>query len=179
VRLFTLNDIKSGLSLVLLKNQWTKTGSSALASGARAVAQLLPLLLLVLSIAGCTARRKSACEGLVYKAGGLTRAEYLSCAGEMIGVLDRLRPDLEAAVQGDKQARSKARDEYAELSTLLKSAGGRNLVERWQDEDLTRLNVRIWNAYTSYGAVLLYPNAADLRGAEASHDEAKSVYGGL
>ncbi len=132
--------------------------------------QLLLLLILLLSIAGCTVRQKTACDGLVYKAEGLTRAEYLPCAGEMIGTLDRLRPDLESLVQGDKTARSKARDEYNELSRLIRSAGGRNLVERWEDENLNRLNGSIWNAYTSYGALLLYPNATDLKGAEASHD---------
>ena len=78
-------------------------------------------------------------------------------------LLDRLRPDLEAVVKGDKSARSRARDEYGELSKLVKAAGGRNLVERWGDEELNSMNVRIWNAYTSYGAVLMYPNNADLR----------------
>ena len=141
--------------------------------------QFLLMFILSLAIAGCTPPRKTECDGLVYKAEGLTRAEYLPCAGAMIRVLDRLRPDLEATVQGDKAADSKARDEYQELRTLIRSAGGRNLIEQWRDEELTRLNVRIWNAYTSYGAVVLLPNATDLRGAEASHDEAKSIYGGL
>lgn len=144
--------------------------------------QRLPLTLALLvsinSWTSCTAT-KTSCDGLVYKAEGLTRAEYLPCAGEMIGALDRLRPDLEAVVQGDKGARSKARNEYDNFRSLLRSAGGRNLVERWADEDLNRLNLRIWNASTSYDAVLLYPNPTDLRAAEDSHDEAKNIYNSL
>jgi hypothetical protein len=97
----------------------------------------------------------------------------------MIGALDRLRPDLEAVVQGEKAVGSKARNEYDNFRSLLRSAGGRNLVERWADEDLNRLNLRIWNASTSYDAVLLYPNPTDLRAAEDSHDEAKNIYNSL
>ena len=48
-------------------------------------------------------------------------------------------------------------------------------MERWEDEDLNRMNLRIWNAYTSYGAVLMLPNDTDLAAAEVSHDQAKSA----
>jgi hypothetical protein len=139
---------------------------------------ILPVLLSISSCASCAGKR-TACDGLVYKAEGPTRSEYLPCAGEIVQTLDRLRPDLEAVVNGDKTARSKAHDEYNRLNLLIERAGGRDLIEGWGDEDLNRLNVRIWNAYTSYGAVLLYPNAADLQGAEADHDEAKDLYESL
>ena len=142
---------------------------------------LLPLLALPAALGNlaCPTSHHSACDGLVYKAGGFTRAQYLPCAGDILNALDRLRPELEATVQGDKSARSKARTEYAEVTRMLKSAGGRNLVGRWEDEELNRLNLPIWNAYGSYGAVLMYPNSTDLDAGKSSHDEARSIYESL
>jgi hypothetical protein len=143
---------------------------------------LLVIVLLMSITAGAfCSRKKTSCDGLEYKTGGLTRAEYLPCAGEMIAALDRLRPDLEAFVQGDKTAGAKIRTEYGDVRSLLVSAVriDRNLVDRWEDDDLNRLNVRIWNAYTSYGAVVFLPNATDLTAGEDSHDQAKSVYQSL
>ena len=62
---------------------------------------------------------------------------------------------------------------------LVSKAGERNLVERWEDEDLNRMNLQIWNAYTSYGAVLMFPNGTDLTAAEESHDQARRAYESL
>lgn len=133
---------------------------------------------LVLLIA-CSGFRRTACDNLVYKEEGLTRTEYLPCAAEMIATMDKLDAQMDAVVKGNKGARSEARAQYDHLNELIKKAGGRNLVERWQDESLNRLNMRIWNAYTSYQGALLYPNDVDANAARQSKEEAKSIYEGL
>ena len=69
--------------------------------------------------------------------------------------------------------------QYDELAELVRKAGGRNLMERWQDESLTRLNVRIWNAYTSYQGALLNPNDVDANAARRSKEEARGIYESL
>ena len=67
--------------------------------------------------AGCeaAASETTACDGLVYKESGLTRAEYLPCAGEMMATLDRLAPQIENMLSGDENARSEAQASVREL----------------------------------------------------------------
>jgi hypothetical protein len=110
---------------------------------------LFPLFVAMLLIA-CSGNRGTACDNLVYKEEGLTRSEFLPCAAEMITIIDKLDAHMDAVLKGDERARAEARVQYDELGVLIKKAGGRNLVGRWQDDSLNRLNVRIWNAYTSY-----------------------------
>ena len=105
--------------------------------------------------AACGAGQKTACDGLVYKKVGLTRAEYLPCAGEMMGTLDRLSPQIEGMLSGDEHARAEARDSVRELRNLLKKAGWRDLLERWEDRALTSLNVDIWNAFNHHEACMM------------------------
>src|SRR5713226_6065290 len=114
---------------------------------------LFPSLILIV-LTACSGNRRTACDNLVYKEEGLTRTEFLPCAAEMIVTMDKLDAHMDAVLKGDKRARVEARAQYDELAELIKKAGGRNLMERWQDESLTRLNVRIWNAYTSYQGAL-------------------------
>src|SRR6267154_2899547 len=74
------------------------------------------LLSIPLSVAcGVVAGEKTPCDGLVYKKFGLTRAEYLPCAGEMLATLERLRPQVDAMLAGDKQARAEAVDTFGQL----------------------------------------------------------------
>ena len=120
---------------------------------------------------------RTACDNLVYKEEGLTRTEFLPCAAEMIVTMDKLDAHMDAVLKGNKRA--EARAQYDELAELIKKAGGRNLVERWQDESLTRLNVRIWNAYTSYKGALFYPNDVDANAARRSKEEARAIYESL
>jgi len=127
----------------------------------------------------CSCNRKTPCDNLVYKEEGLTRTEFLPCAAEIIATMDKLDAQMDAVVKGDKRARAEARAQYDDLRELIKKAGGRNLVERWQDESLTRLNVRIWNAYTSYQGALLYPNDVDANAARRSKEEARGIYESL
>jgi len=139
---------------------------------------LLPSFIAILLIA-CSGNRRTSCDNLVYKEEGLTRTEFLPCAAEMIVTMDKLDAHMDAVLKGEKRARAKARVQYNELGELIKKAGGRNLVERWQDESLTRLNVRLWNAYTSYQGALLIPNDVDANAARRSKEEARGIYESL
>jgi hypothetical protein len=139
---------------------------------------LFPLFIAILLIA-CSGNRGTACDNLVYKEEGLTRTEFLPCAAEIIATMDKLDAHMDAVLKGDKGARAEARVQYEELGVLIKKAGGRNLVERWQDESLTRLNVRIWNAYTSYQGALMCPNDVDANAARRSKEEARGIYESL
>src|SRR5712664_1795750 len=127
----------------------------------------------------CSGNRRTACDNLSYKEEGLTRTEFLPCAAEMIATMDKLDAHMDAVLKGDKRARAEALVQYNELGGLIKKAGGRNLVERWQDESLSRLNVSIWNAYTSYQGALLIPNDVDANAARRSKEEARGIYESL
>jgi hypothetical protein len=139
---------------------------------------IFPSFIAILLI-GCSGGRRTACDNLVYKEEGLTRTEFLPCAAEMIATMDTLDVHMDAILKGDKSARAEAREQYNELGVLIKKAGGRNLLERWQDESLNRLNLRIWNAYTSYQGALLIPNDVDANSARRSKEEAKGIYESL
>ena len=133
----------------------------------------------------------SGCLNLVYKEQGLTRSEYLPCAGEIVAALDELERQSEAAHGGDRQARSEGRATLARVKALMRAAGGRNLLERWQDRALTDLNLKINNAVTHYEAfymsrILEEPNQfaaqtreaaqVELRAAVRRHEEARGYY---
>ena len=133
----------------------------------------------------------SGCRNLVYKEAGLSRSEYLPCAGEIVAALDELEQQSEAASRGDRQARSDGRATLSRVRALMNAAGGRNLLERWQDRALTTLNVGINNAVTHYEAfymvrVLEEPNQfaaetreaaeTELRAAIREHGEVRSTY---
>lgn len=154
---------------------------------------LAPLCLFASLAAGCAeaVADSSACRNLVYKDGGLTRKEYLPCAGEMIALLDDLGPQSQAALRGDDNARSEGRATLRKLQALVKAAGGRNLLERWKDKALTDLNVDISNAVMKYEAFYMLPieqpphpyaaktreaAEAELSGATRRHEEARSLY---
>jgi len=59
---------------------------------------LLLSVILLLSCGGPLGK-KGPCDGLVYKEYGLSRTEYLPCAGEMIATMDRMRPEIKASSQ--------------------------------------------------------------------------------
>lgn len=143
----------------------------------------------VVSACGAFAEKPSACDGLVYKEAGLTRAEYLPCAGEIVATLDRLAQQVERMASGDEGARSEAGDSLRELRGLLKKAGWRNMLERWDDRALTSLNVDIWNAFNHHEACMMvagqlfgrdekYRDAArsECRAYRSSYDDASRTY---
>jgi hypothetical protein len=104
---------------------------------------------------GALAGEKTACDGLVYKESGLTRKVYLPCAGEMMATLDQLASQIENMLDGDENARSEAGASVRKLGSLMKKAGGRDLLEQWDDRALTSLNLDISNAYTHHQACLM------------------------
>lgn len=102
--------------------------------------------------AACTAvvADTSACRKLEYTDGGVSRAQYLPCAGEMIAALDDLDRQTKAALDGDRQARADGQATMRRVMALMNAAGGRQLLERWDDRPLTNLNMNIHNAVTHY-----------------------------
>lgn len=130
------------------------------AASPRSIVRSIPMWLVILSLpvaAACdaVAGKTTACDGLVYKDFGLKRADYLPCAGEMMATLDRLAPQVENMLTGDENARAAARSSVGELRSLLKKAGWRDMLERWDDRALTSLNVDIWNAFTAHEACMM------------------------
>jgi hypothetical protein len=131
--------------------------------------------------AACTqvVAESSACRKLEYKNGSVPRAQYLPCAGEIIAALDELDRQTEAAFGGDRQARSDGQSTLRRVIALTNAAGGRQLLERWDDRVLTDLNVDIHNAVTHYQAfymvrILEEPNQF----AETSRTAAKNEFVG-
>jgi hypothetical protein len=132
----------------------------------------------------------SRCLNLVYTQEGLSRSEYLPCAGEIVTALDELERHSEAAATGDRQARSDGETTLSRVNALMRAAGGRNLLEL-EDRTLRTLNLRISNAVTSYTAfymvrILDEPNqfaaqtrqaaAAELNKAMRNHEEVRVSY---
>jgi hypothetical protein len=131
----------------------------------------------------------SACRNLTYKEQGLSRSEYLPCAGEIVTALDELAQQSQAASRGDQEARSNGRVALRRVNALIDAAGGRNLLERWDDRALTDLNVKISNAVTHYEAFYMVrvteeqfaaqtreAAAVELRAASQRYGEARSSY---
>jgi hypothetical protein len=135
--------------------------SSIAAARLRSMASSICLLVTLFSLplaaaCGAIAGKNTACDGLVYGESGLTRAEYLPCAGEMMSVLDRLATHIEAMLSGEEKARSEAQTTLGELRGLVKKAGGqRNMLERWDDRTLTSLNVDISNTLSHHQACMM------------------------
>jgi hypothetical protein len=131
----------------------------------------------------------SACRNLAHKEQGLSRSEYLPCAGEIVTALDDLAQQSQAASRGDDGARSSGRAALRRVNALMDAAGGRNLLERWDDRALTDLNLKISNAVTHYEAFYMVritndqfaaqtreAAAVELRAASRRYDEARSSY---
>jgi hypothetical protein len=126
------------------------------------------------------AGEKTACDGLVYKESGLARAEYLPCAGEMMATLDQLDAQVGSMISGNENARSEAQASVRKLGSLMKKAGGRNLLEKWDDRALTSLNVDISNAHAHHQACMMVAGQLFGRaplGDEKYRDAAKSECG--
>jgi hypothetical protein len=143
-----------------------------------------PLILCVLSatLAACgpNVPGDSTCRNLVYNERGLSRAEYLPCASEIVGGLDELARLSDLAVRGDRQARFDGQATLARVHALMASAGGRSLLERWDDRALTDLNVKINNAVTHYEAfymvrVLKEPDPFAAQTREAAESELRAA----
>jgi hypothetical protein len=116
-----------------------------------------PLILCVISatLSACSGGGvpgDSGCRNLVYKDSGLSRDEYLPCASEIVASLEEVARLSDLASRGDRQARVEGRAALSRVNALMREAGGRNLLERWDDRALTDLNVRISNSVTHFDA---------------------------
>ena len=132
----------------------------------------------ILLVVACSGEngRTSACDGLEYSSIGLTREEYIPCVGEIMMVMDELVVQLEENFAGEKEAHSRARRTYRELKVLVRKAGGRNLLEGWEDSHLNELNINLMNAYFGYGAAVLARSRSDFENARRNHDQARMIY---
>jgi hypothetical protein len=140
------------------------------------VAALVCLAATAAMACGEMVAESSACRNLVYKDGEVPRAQYLPCAGEMVSALEELDRQTEAAFNGDQQARSDGQSTLRRMIGLMKAAGGRQLLERWDDRALMDLNVDIHNAVTHYQAfymvrILEEPNQFAATSREAARNE--------
>ena len=88
-----------------------------------------------------------------------------------MATLDQLDAQVKNMIAGDENARSEARTSVQKLRSLMSKAGGRNLLERWDDRALTSLNVDISNAYEHHQACMM---VAGQLGDEKYRDAAKS-----
>ena len=136
------------------------------------------LILAAVTVAGCTqaVAETSACRNLPYKDGEVARRDYVPCVGEIIAALEEVDRKSEAALSGDSQARSEGQQALRRASGLMQAAGGRQLLERWNDRTLMNLNVEMNNAVTSYSAfymvrVLDEPNPYAAKSREAARAE--------
>jgi hypothetical protein len=137
---------------------------------------LFPSFILVLLMACCGSRR-TACDNLVYKEEGLTRTEYLPCAGAMIAALDKTEAQLAAYFGGDQSARGQAVTELRRLQTLMKKAGGQKLLAGWADESLNSMNVDIDNAAGNYELCLMpFHDPDQFSRGQRAHHAAKAQY---
>ena len=137
------------------------------------------LLVTAASLVGCAPGGSSTCDHLVYKEGGLTRDQYLPCVAAMLSTMDALDEQMQAVLNGDKVARARALVLYHRLGSQIRQAGGRRLLERWQDESLNDLNMKLMNAYAGYQGAIAIPNEPDAGSASRSKDEARSLYESL
>ena len=95
------------------------------------------------------------------------------------------------ALDGDQQARAAGQASLRRVMALMSAAGGRQLLERWDDRALTDLNLDISNAVTKYQAFYMIrmlddssqfakesraAAAAEFAGATRRYDEAKRLF---
>jgi hypothetical protein len=106
--------------------------------------------ILVVGSTGCAdgVSNDSKCRNLAYKEGGLSRAEYLPCAGEIVAALEVVDQNTSKALDGDGQARSEGQAALGRARGLMRAAGGRNLLERWQDQALTDMKCSTSHIHT-------------------------------
>jgi len=109
----------------------------------------------------------------------------------MIAALDTLERQSQAAWGGDQHSRTQGQITLGRLQSLMRAAGGRSLLERWDDRALTDLNLDISNAVTKYQAFyrvrIVDPPApyaattraaaeSELSGASRRYQEARTLY---
>ena len=120
-------------------------------------AAVLSLAAAACGVAADSVPETSACRNLTYDKKGPTRAAYLPCAGEILAAVEVLDGHTQAALNGDAGRRREGRAALGRVTGLMVSAGGRELLERWNDRILTDINMDVHNAVTHYSAFYMLP----------------------
>jgi hypothetical protein len=121
------------------------------------------ILTFTLITTGCTVGaadpvpQNSTCRNLSYADAGPSRGTYLPCAGEMLQALETLDSLTVPVLNGEAGKRAEGRGELRRIIALMQAAGGMKILERWEDQQLTHLNVDIHNAVVHYQTFYMLP----------------------
>ena len=154
----------------------------------RAVLGLL-LAALCLSCDG-SASGSSACDGLADKLVGITRADYATCAGEILAALEELEQSLRRIVlEGESDARPEAEAAYERLRHLIhevdfhgdirrevRAGSPAPSLERWPDGSMQNFNKDVETAAAQFMSALQRPNEANLHEGSRQHARARRAY---
>ena len=154
----------------------------------RVILGLLPAML-CLSCDG-SASGSSACDGLADKLVGITRADYATCAGEILAALEELEQSLRRIVlEGESDARPEAEAAYERLRRLMREVDFQGDmrrevqagspapgIERWPDGNMQSFNKDVGNAAAQFMSALQRPNEANLHEGSRQHARARRAY---
>lgn len=150
----------------------------------------LCFLAVVISSAACVMQpaESTACDGLAEKTLGITRADYSTCAGEILAALDDLERPLRRLVQGDDDAKGDAESANRRLRYLMRQVGfqadffrevvggASRTIERWPDSAMRIFNREVVGAAAQFGSALGSPNDGNLQEGARKHRLAKRAY---
>lgn len=141
---------------------------------------------------GCdgSAIEPSACDGLADKLVGITRADYTTCAGEILAALEKLEQALRRVVlDGEGDARPEAEAAYKQLRHLMREVDFHGdirrevragspapMLERWPDGGMQNFNQDVGNAAAQFMSALQRPNQANLHEGSRQHAQARRAY---
>ncbi|MHC4108913.1 MAG: hypothetical protein ACYSTY_12595 [Planctomycetota bacterium] len=155
----------------------------------RALLGLSLVAALCLSCDG-SARAPSACDGLADKLVGITRADYATCAGEILAVLEALEPLLRRIVLEEaSDARPEAQAAYKRLRHLMRQVDYQGdidrearaqspalKIERWPDGSMHSFNLEVGYAAAQFSSALRHPNEGNLQEGSRRHSNARRAY---
>jgi hypothetical protein len=132
----------------------------------------------------------SACDGLADKLVGITRADYATCAGEILAALEELEQLLgRMTLEGESDARPQAEAAYKRLRHLMREVDFQGdirrevragspapMLERWPDGGMQNFNKHLGNAAAQFMSALERPNQANLHEGSRQHAQARRAY---
>jgi len=132
----------------------------------------------------------SACDGLADKLVGITRADYATCAGEILAALEELEHPLRRMVlEGESDARPNAEVAYERLRHLMREVDFHGdlrrearagspapRLQRWPDGNMQNFNKDVGNAAAQFMSALDHPNEANLQEGSRQHARARRAY---
>ena len=141
---------------------------------------------------GCdgSAVEPSACDGLADKLVGITRADYATCAGEILAALEELEQSLRRMVlEGESDVQPEAEAAYKRLRHLMREVDFHGdirrevragspapMLERWPDGGMQNFNKHLGNAAAQFMSALQRPNQANLHEGSRQHAQARRAY---